>query len=133
MTMGKTACEGVGFAIGLERVIVALTGQGIEPASLTPPLHVWLVAQGEAAFHENVVLMQSLRMRGISAAMDLRGKSMKAQMRAANRAASRYVVIRGEQEMERGTFQLKHMAEGTQEELDMPELMERLLVSATGH
>ena len=133
LTMGKTACEGVGFAIGLERVIVALTGQGIEPASLTPPLHVWLVAQGEAAFHENVVLMQSLRMRGISAAMDLRGKSMKAQMRAANRAASRYVVIRGEQEMERGTFQLKHMAEGTQEELDMPELMERLLVSATGH
>ena len=65
-------------------------------------------------------------MRGVPCGMDLRGRSMKAQMRGANRSGASYVIIRGESEMEQGTFVLKNMAEGTQEELEMPELMQRL-------
>ena len=126
LTFGNQTIEGVGFAMGLERIITALTGQGLDPGSLAKPPSVWLISQGAAAFDENLDLMQSLRLRGVSCAMDLRGRSMKAQMRAANRANSRYVVIRGDHEMEQGTFQLKNMADGVQEELDMPELMQRL-------
>ena len=129
LTLGKQTIEGVGFAMGLERVIAALTAQGLEPARPAAQPCVWLVAQGEPAFAENLLLMQSLRMRGVACAMDLRGRSMKAQMRAAHRAGSRYVIIRGEQEMEQGTFQLKDMEQGAQEELEMPALMARLLAA----
>jgi histidyl-tRNA synthetase len=127
LTLGNKTIEGVGFAMGLERVITALAGQGVKAADLEAPPVVWLVAQGDAAFEENLILMQSLRMRGVACGMDLQGRSMKAQMRAAHRTRSRYVIIRGDQEMERGTFQLKHMEDGTQEELDMPDLMKRLM------
>ncbi len=126
LTLGNKTVEGVGFAMGLERVIAALTGQGMDPKSLAERPDVWLVSQGASAFDENLVLMQTLRMRGVSCGMDLQGRSMKAQMRAANRADSRYVIIRGEHEMEEGTFQLKNMEDGVQEELDMPDLIQRL-------
>jgi histidyl-tRNA synthetase len=127
LTIEKNSIEGVGFALGLERVITALTAQGIDPASLGRPPAVWLVAQGDAAFDENFVLMQSLRLRGIACAMDTHGRSMKAQMRAANRAGSPWVIIRGDLEMEKGTFVLKNMVEGSQEELELPDLMEKLM------
>lgn len=129
LKLGRGAYEGVGFAIGLERIVAVLMGQGIDPATLTQPPRVWLVAQGEAAVLENMILMQSLRLRGISAMMDLRGRSMKAQLRAANKAGCPFVVIRGDQEMEQGTFQLKDMQEGSQTELAMPELLECLLAA----
>ncbi len=127
MQMGRQTCEGVGFAIGLERILAVLQGQGVNGTDFARRPCVWLVSQGEAAFRENMLLMQSLRMRGIEASMDLSGRSMKAQMRAANKANSRFVVIRGEEEMERGTFQLKSMDSGTQEELELPEIMQRLI------
>ncbi len=127
LTFGNKTVEGVGFAVGLERMIAALTEQGTDPAGLAESPAVWLVSQAQDAFEENLVLMQTLRMRGVSCGMDLRGRSTKAQMRAANRARSRYVIIRGDHEMEEGTFQLKNMEDGAQEELDMPELMQRLM------
>ena len=130
LTLDKQTVEGVGFAMGLERVISALTREGLDAATLARPPCVWLVAQGAPAFEENLLLMQSLRMRGVSCAMDLRGRSLKAQMRAANRSASRYVIIRGEAEMDQGTFQLKNMADGSQEEVDLPDLITRLLIAS---
>ncbi|MFH0908649.1 MAG: histidine--tRNA ligase [bacterium] len=117
--------EGVGFAMGLERVITALSTPGLDAPVSRMPL-VWLVSMGEKAFAENVILLQSLRMRSIRSGMDLAGKSVKAQMRAADRAGATIVILRGDMEMEKGTFQFKDMAAGTQVEVEMPELMERL-------
>lgn len=127
LTLGGETLEGVGFAMGMERLVAALAAQGLDTTGLRRPPGVWLVSQGAAAFDENLLLMQALRLRGVACGMDLRGRSMKAQMRAANRAGSPWVVIRGEQEMEKGVFVLKHMEDGTQQELDMPDLMQRLL------
>ena len=122
---GKTL-EGVGFAMGIERVLGALQKvRGDDVGGEVRPL-VWLASQGEAAFAENLVLLQTLRQRGIRARMDLSGRSLKAQMRAANRADATVVIVRGEQEIENGLFQVKDMASSTQEELTMPEVLERL-------
>ena len=117
--------EGVGFAMGLERVITALEATA-GPAEDPRRPQVWIVTQHESAFRENLVLAQLLRRRGLRCGMDLAGRSLKAQMRAANRAGVRWAVIRGEQEMEEGLFQLKDMSEGTQRALAMPELLEAL-------
>ncbi len=125
-TFGKKGIEGVGFAMGLERVMMALEAAGVDPAERSPSTQVYVVTQHESAFRENLVLAQTLRLRGISCGIDLRGRKIKKQMQAADRAGARWVVIRGEAEMDEGTFLLKNMADGTQEALEMPELMERL-------
>jgi histidyl-tRNA synthetase len=123
--MGGRDFDGVGFAMGMERVIMALQQQN-PPAVAAGPM-IWLVSLGEPAFQENLVLAQSLRRRGLRCGLDLAGRSMKAQMRAADRAGATRVVIRGETEMAKGTFVLKDMAAGSQLELDLPALMERLV------
>ncbi len=123
--MGGRDLDGVGFAMGMERVIMALQNGGVA-APAAPARLVWLVSLGGPAFQENLLLAQSLRLRGLRCGLDLAGRSMKAQMRGADRAGASHVVIRGETEMAKGTFVLKDMAAGTQQELDLPELMARL-------
>lgn len=125
ITLGNREVCGVGFAMGLERVITALDAADI-PAADPAGLHVWVVTQHPSAFRENLVLAQALRRRGIRCGMDLSGRNLKKQMRSANRSGAPWAVIRGEQEMEEGIFQLKDMQEGVQEALEMPELIERL-------
>lgn len=127
LNLGGRTVEGVGFAIGLERAIVALEAEHPEVAPDRLPL-VWIVAQGDAAFDDSLRLLQSLRWRGVPAQMCLDRRSMKAQFRAADRAKATLVVVRGESEMEKGTFLLKELSTGAQNEMEMPELMERLLV-----
>lgn len=125
LNFGGRAIEGVGFAIGLERTVVALAAEQPEPVPTRLPL-VWLVSQGDRAFEEGLVLLQSLRWRGIPAQTCLDRRSMKAQFRAADRAKASFVVVRGDSEMEKGVFVLKDLATGAQDECEMPALMERL-------
>ncbi len=125
---GDRELSGVGFAMGLERVITALQ-QDQPAAERAPPGRpaAWLVSQGTRAFEENLVLTQMLRMRGVRCGLSLGGRSLKAQMREANRAGATFCVIRGDLEMEKGVLVLKNMKDGSQEELDMPGLVERLV------
>lgn len=128
--MGGRTVEGVGYAMGFERLIMAIAGENPEAATDRGPAPVWLVSFGAAALAENLKLMQTLRQRGLRAGMDLAGRSMKAQMRAAGREGARNVIIRGDQELADGTFQFKDMQTGTQVSLALPELIERLTGSA---
>lgn len=122
------AIEGVGFAAGLERIVTAVQHDrpaSAEAASGKPA--AWIVSQGAKALEQNLVLAQMLRRRGVSCGLALDGRSVKAQMRAANRSGAAFAVIRGELEMEKGLIVLKSMKDGTQEELELPALVERLL------
>ena len=124
--------DGVGFAVGLERALTAL--QIDKPEGLgafSKPL-AWIISQGERALEENLVLAQTLRLRGIQCGLDLAGRSLKAQMREANRSESSYAIIRGEREMEKGLLILKNMKDGSQEELDIPALIEKLIGASRG-
>jgi histidyl-tRNA synthetase len=124
INMGGRDVDGVGFAMGIERVIMALQKEA--PAPAAKPAMIWLVSLGDPAFQENLILAQSLRLRGLRCGLDLAGRSMKAQMRAADKSGATLVVIRGDTEMEKGTFVLKDMAAGTQNEVDLPTLMTQL-------
>lgn len=122
---GKTV-DGVGFAIGVERVIAALESVGVTADQFAPPPPLFLVSVGEAAFRENLLLMQTLRQRGVACIMDLAPRKIQAQMRRAGRTGTEQVVIRGDSEVEKGTFLIKNMREGTQQEVELPELMRQL-------
>ena len=120
------AVDGVGFAMGVERVVAALEATGITAAQFAPPPPVFIVSLGEAALNENLLLLQMLRQRGTACEMELSARKVQAQMRRANKCGAQHVIIRGDSELEKGIFVLKNMADGTQREVELPELMELL-------
>ncbi len=126
MSMGGKSIEGVGFGIGLERVLLALPdAEKKQIVSQEPPLTV-LVSLGGEARQVNVKRMQEFRAAGIRVRMDLGGKSLKAQMKAASRCGARYTVVVGESEVADGTVQLKDMQDGTQQQVTSQDLLQRL-------
>jgi histidyl-tRNA synthetase len=126
IALGSRTIEGVGFALGVERVVMALEhdlGADGVPAG---PAAAWVVSFGDRALRENLKLVQVLRSHGVRCGLDLAGRSMKAQMRAANKAGAVVAVIRGDAELDQGIFQVKDMTTGTQRAVALPELMEDL-------
>ena len=93
---------------------------------LDAPPDVFVVGLGEEANRQAFQIVHVLRTSGLAADMDYDGGSMKSQMRKANRAASRYALILGENEIRSGKYQLKNMAEGEQQEIDAANLTEKL-------
>lgn len=118
--------DGVGFAMGVERMIAALEATGVTPDRFTPKGGVFIASIGDAALKENMLLMQTLRQRGIACEMELTARKIKAQMKHANKLGAATVIIRGDTELENGTFVVKNMEEGSQQEVELPELMELL-------
>lgn len=126
INVGGKEIDGVGFAMGVERVIASLEATGITAAQFAPPPPVFIVSLGDAALNENLLLLQMLRQRGIACEMELAARKVQAQMRRANKCGAQQVIIRGDSELEKGIFVLKNMADGTQREVDLPELMKSL-------
>ncbi|MCF7838197.1 MAG: histidine--tRNA ligase [Candidatus Marinimicrobia bacterium] len=115
--VGARDLEGVGFAIGLERLLAAWEEAGGERPAPRPPA-LWLAALSPEAESEQLALAVRLRRVGLSCGLDLRGRSLKAQLRAANQAAARWVLVRGPDELADGTYVLKDLRTGEQSVLD---------------
>lgn len=119
IALGNKSIPGVGFAMGMERVVTSLEACGITADQFAPAGGLWLVSLGEAALAANMALARELRARGVRCGMDLEAKSMKAQMRKADRARAEKVVIRGDEELAKGTLVLKDMKDGSQLECEL--------------
>ncbi len=124
--IGNKTIDGVGFAMGVERMIAALEANGVTADQFAPKPAVFIVSLGEEALKENMLLAQMLRQRGIACEMELSNRKVKAQMKRANKTGAQQVIIRGDTELEKGIFVLKNMEEGTQRDVELPELMELL-------
>ena len=123
--LGGDPTPGIGFGCGIERVLLALENLGVElPVDTVRP--VFVVTLGEAARVPGLVLLNRLRQSGVPALIDYTGRSMKAQMRAANRASARTALILGEDEVARGVVGVKDMESGGQETLPVDEALQRL-------
>ena len=121
--LGKKMIPGVGFAVGFERAIMALNACGITAEQFAPQGGVWLISLGDAAVVENMKLAHELRAKGVRCGMELEAKSMKAQMRKASRSGAETVIIRGDEELEKGTAMVKNMVESSQEELKIEDIV----------
>ena len=115
----------VGVAAGMERFFLALDAAGTLPPALPPP-DVFLVAVGERAQRWTFGAALALRQAGLRAGYDLRGGSVKAQMREANRSGAPHVAIVGEDELAAAHVQLKNMATGEQHRVPFADLAARL-------
>ncbi|NTV43113.1 MAG: histidine--tRNA ligase [Syntrophobacteraceae bacterium] len=122
--LGGPDIPGIGFAIGMERLILLLQQeQEPEPRSTG----VFVAALGEAPRMRAFLLTQELRRQGIEADMDYEGKSLKSQMRRADRLAAPHVVILGEDELSRGEVQLRHMIHKTQTVISLDSAVGRIV------
>lgn len=120
--LGGPALPGIGFAIGLERLVLLKEQDRVAPA--VPQL--FIAAMGSAAADKAFVIMSQLQAAGVRAEMDYLGKSLKAQMRRANKLEARYTLILGDEEIESGRAQLKCMADSSQTEVVLDQLVDNL-------
>lgn len=119
--IGGPEMPGIGFGIGLERVILALDEQKVE-LPLQTGLDCYLITLGEEAKFHGMKILQSLRVAGLSADRDYLDRKMKAQLKAADRAQTRFTAILGDEELSQGKIQVKNMATGEQELVEIGQL-----------
>lgn len=113
-TFGGPEAGAVGWALGMERLAMCLG----EPAEAQPENSLFVVSLGPEAFAEAFKLVAALRAKGVRAAMDLTPKSMKSQMRLADKEKAAFTLILGEDELKSGKWTLKNMKVGSQETID---------------
>jgi histidyl-tRNA synthetase len=119
----KKPIDGVGFALGMERLLMAREASGV--SNSTPQrVDAYLVSLGGQAFMENLKLCHALRRNEIcSVMMDLEQREMKAQMRTANKLNARLAVIRGEDELTKGTVIVRDMGSSEQREVSVYDIV----------
>ena len=126
--LGGRPTPGVGFGSGLERLLLALEGQGVALPRRDAKL-VWLISHGDAARAENWKLMLDLRAAGIRCDMDTSGRSMKAQFKLADREQAAFCIVIGENELANRQVVLKELKTTEQTILSRDEIVERLALS----
>lgn len=123
--IGGPDVPGIGFALSIERLLLALEAEGVE-LELDDALDVYVIALGDEAKLKAVELISSFRLKGISADMDYLMRKMKAQMKSADRLQAKFVVIIGETELEEGVVVVKQMETGNQEKVEINEIVNYL-------
>jgi len=119
--LGGKDTPAIGFAFGMERLIMALE-KGSVPCALCPGCGVFIALTGDALYNEAFKLLDSLRSAGISSEIDYDTKSLKAQMRKAEKLGAKYVVILGEEEFKHGKVIIRDMAKHEQKEARLEEI-----------
>lgn len=119
--IGGPSTPGIGFAIGLERLLLALEMQNLIPAPKAQK-RVYIAALGEDAVAEGFKIQEELRGLSVLTDMDLQGRSLKGQMKQAGKLDSQFTVIIGSNELEKGAAAVKNMADGTQKDIPFAEV-----------
>lgn len=112
----------VGFAFGIERLLLVTSHQ----SAVSGQNLVYIIALGEKAKEESLKLLSNLRKSGIAADTDYENKSLKAAMRKASDLKANFVLILGENELNKSTIMLKDMLKSTQEEIPINILIDEL-------
>ncbi len=119
----KKAIEGVGFALGMERLLIARESLGLSNNDHAVP-DVFVASLGADAVNPGLLLAQDLRQARIRVIAETIGRSMKAQMRTANKLGSPFVLIQGETELANGVVLCKNMQTSEQDEVPRTEVVD---------
>jgi len=119
---GGPGTPGMGFGLGLERLLLVVENQGVD-IPVPDYMDVYIANMGKEAAKEALKQIKILRKEGIRAEKDYMGRSLKAQMKYANKINARYVVVIGEEEIASGRIKVKDMSSGGEEEIDISRLV----------
>ncbi len=126
--LGGPPVPGVGFGLGLERLLLVLEAEGLEvpQAAGADGVDVYVAAVGEAAGREAFRLLDRLRTAGLRAVGDVADRGLRAQMKQADRVGARFAVILGDQELAGRRAGIRDMRAGSQQDVPLDELVDRL-------
>lgn len=118
----------VGFAMGIERIMLLLKGLGLDKKLIgDSAVMLYIGSIGEKGQMEAQRLGYQLRQRGISVEYDVVGRSVKAQMKYADKLGAKYNIVLGDSEIETGIVKLKNMLDGEQSEIRLDNLYDELV------
>ena len=119
--LGGKPSPAIGFACGLERLTLVLQSSGyVFPVEDTP--HLYIVTSGEEARKMALIISNKLRQNGIHCEMDLLNRSIKSQMKEANRFNSRYVAVIGDDELNTNEVKIKRMLDGSESGISLDDI-----------
>ncbi len=120
--LGGNPTPAVGFAAGMERILEAMIKQNVS-IPVWDGIRVFIAVTSQEQIVSALSLANQIREQGVSAEMDFLGKSLKSQMRTANKLQVPYVVILGSEELKKDKVTIKNMANSTQEEVPLNDIL----------
>lgn len=123
--IGGPEIPGVGFGLGIERLLLVMEAAGIEIPQPNA-VDVFVAVLGEEAKSFGLKLMKVLRDEGIKAEMDLMGRNMKGQFKYADRLNAKYTIVIGENEIKENQVTLKNMETSEQVQVAMDQIITKI-------
>ena len=120
--LGGPATPGVGFGLGIERLLLILEESGAEIKKKSG-CDLLICGLGDNAKKEALMLSKALRDNGLRVMIDLMDRGLKAQFKYADRIGARYVVVIGDDELSKGVVSLRDMENSSQKEVSKEELL----------
>lgn len=121
-TLGGKPTPGIGFAAGMERILLAMDND----ASTAQHTHIYIVGLGDGVRPRVVQLAEALRQNELAVEFDVLRRSMKAQMREANKVGADYAIIIGDKELEVGQAEVKNLSTGDQNRVPLNQLPDHM-------
>ncbi len=117
-SLGGPSLSGIGFGMGITRIILAMREAGVDKIEEKRP-KLYIAALGERAMIKALGIVERQRQSGVYAECDIVGRSLKAQMKYANKIGAEYTLIIGDSEIDAGRAPLRNMQDGTQSEVEL--------------
>jgi len=124
--LGGTKTPAAGWAMGFERIILAMKEKNISVPDIKPKTKVFLVQLGDAPKRKSLPLIESFRKAGIEAKSSLGRDNIKSQLRIANRLGVKFALIFGQKEALEGTVILREMNTGVQETIQLAKIVDEV-------
>jgi histidyl-tRNA synthetase len=124
-TIGGPPFPGVGFGLGIERLLLLLDTTGIEIPK-PDPLDVFVAVMGERARAYGLSLLRNLRRQGVKAEMDSLGRNIKGQFKYADRLEAKYTVVIGDNELDQGMVSVKDMKTSEQKQVPLADVIKEI-------
>ncbi|MBK5262979.1 MAG: histidine--tRNA ligase, partial [Peptostreptococcaceae bacterium] len=115
--LGGPPIPGVGFGLGIERLLLTLEANDIEIEE-PPSVDIFIAIMGDRAKKYGLSLLRQLRLKGVRAEMDLMARNFKGQFKYADRIHAKQTIVIGDNELDEGMITIKNM--GTSEQRLIP-------------
>ncbi|MEL7656060.1 MAG: histidine--tRNA ligase, partial [Bacillota bacterium] len=124
--IGGPSTPGVGFGMGIERLLLILEASGIE---IPEPenLDVFIAVMGERAKMFGLKLMRDLRKQGVKAEMDSLARNIKGQFKYSDRLKSKYTIVIGDNELDQNMVSIKNMENSTQKQVPLQDILKEII------
>jgi len=120
--LGGRSTPAIGFAIGLDRLVMAMQDQEIKVPE-DQRLQVYVATLGDAAKEKGFEVLRNLRNMGIRSDMDYQGRSLNSQLKTADKLRAQFTIIIGDDELKNGLAVIRSMDEKTQEKIKFDEIL----------